>query len=109
MEVPVDPGREEALRRWKRWACVGGALLLGPVLGLAGTVLGMILSFRRIESAAAPTPDELAEGVRLSMLSTTAGSVAGAAGLVILGVALLRIRKLRAVAAEAEAAGRSWR
>ncbi len=46
---------------------------LAPLLGLLGTVTGMISSFQVIESLAAPTPGDLAHGVYESLVNTTMG------------------------------------
>ena len=46
---------------------------IGPLLGLLGTVTGMISSFQVIESLAAPTPADLAKGVYESLVNTTIG------------------------------------
>jgi biopolymer transport protein ExbB len=46
---------------------------IGPLLGLLGTVTGMISSFQVIETLAAPTPADLAKGVYESLVNTTIG------------------------------------
>jgi biopolymer transport protein ExbB len=46
---------------------------IGPLLGLLGTVTGMISSFQVIESMKAPTPGDLAKGVYESLVNTTIG------------------------------------
>ena len=46
---------------------------VAPLLGLLGTVTGMISSFQVIESLAAPTPKDLAVGVYESLVNTTMG------------------------------------
>lgn len=46
---------------------------LGPLVGLLGTVTGMISSFQVIEKKAAPTPKDLAVGVYESLVNTTMG------------------------------------
>jgi biopolymer transport protein ExbB len=46
---------------------------IGPLLGLLGTVTGMISSFQVIEQLAAPTPGDLARGVYESLVNTTMG------------------------------------
>jgi len=46
---------------------------IGPLLGLLGTVTGMISSFQVIESLATPTPADLAKGVYESLVNTTMG------------------------------------
>jgi biopolymer transport protein ExbB len=46
---------------------------IGPLLGLLGTVTGMIASFQVIETMKAPTPGDLAKGVYESLVNTTIG------------------------------------
>jgi biopolymer transport protein ExbB len=46
---------------------------IGPLLGLLGTVTGMISSFQKIEQLKAPTPGDLAVGVYESLVNTTMG------------------------------------
>jgi biopolymer transport protein ExbB len=46
---------------------------VAPLLGLLGTVTGMITSFQKIESMKAPTPGDLASGVYESLVNTTMG------------------------------------
>lgn len=46
---------------------------VAPLLGLLGTVTGMISSFQVIETLAAPTPGDLAVGVYESLVNTTMG------------------------------------
>ena len=50
---------------------------IGPLLGLLGTVTGMIASFQVIESLKAPTPKDLAVGVYESLVNTTMGLFIG--------------------------------
>lgn len=46
---------------------------VGPLLGLLGTVTGMIASFQVIETLKSPTPKDLAVGVYESLVNTTMG------------------------------------
>jgi biopolymer transport protein ExbB len=46
---------------------------VAPLLGLLGTVTGMISSFQEIEKLKAPTPGDLAVGVYESLVNTTMG------------------------------------
>ncbi len=46
---------------------------LGPLIGLLGTVTGMVSSFQVIEQLKAPTPKDLAVGVYESLVNTTMG------------------------------------
>jgi biopolymer transport protein ExbB len=50
---------------------------IGPLLGLLGTVTGMISSFQVIETLKAPTPGDLAKGVYESLVNTTMGLFIG--------------------------------
>lgn len=46
---------------------------LGPLLGLLGTVLGMIDAFQRIAQGGQPRPAEIAEAIGLALVSTLEG------------------------------------
>jgi len=46
---------------------------VAPLLGLLGTVTGMISSFQVIETLKSPTPGDLAKGVYESLVNTTMG------------------------------------
>lgn len=46
---------------------------LGPLLGLVGTVFGMILSFMELSSGSAPKPAKLAEGISHALVVTLLG------------------------------------
>ncbi|MBL8858985.1 MAG: MotA/TolQ/ExbB proton channel family protein [Planctomycetes bacterium] len=50
---------------------------IGPLLGLLGTVTGMITAFQKIEKLKAPTPKDLATGVYESLVNTTMGLFIG--------------------------------
>jgi len=78
-------GYEEAMRGREESAALQGFKLtaklsylslvgnIGPLLGLLGTVTGMISSFQVIETLIAPTPADLAKGVYESLVNTTMG------------------------------------
>jgi biopolymer transport protein ExbB/TolQ len=82
-------------RLWTRAAWIGGLLCAGPILGLVGMTLGMVQSFRVIESVKAPTPDQLRAGVEIGLISTTAGVAAGLVGTALLVCSLWKLDKLR--------------
>lgn len=46
---------------------------VGPIMGLLGTVTGMIRSFQVIESLKSPTPKDLARGIYEALVNTTLG------------------------------------
>jgi len=78
-------GYEEAIRGLEESAALQGFKLtaklsylslvgnIGPLLGLLGTVTGMISSFQVIETLTSPTPADLAKGVYESLVNTTMG------------------------------------
>lgn len=78
---------------------IGGILALGPVWGLLGTMIGMVLSFNTLaqEQAGAAKDAHLANNIALSLYSTLAGFIMSPVGigLLIWGIVWLsRVRKL---------------
>lgn len=51
---------------------MGGAILfvVSLLLGVSGTIVGMIRSFNSAAESGAVSPDELAEGIRTSLIAT---------------------------------------
>lgn len=66
----------------------------GPLLGLLGTVTGMISSFQKIEQLKAPTPADLAVGVYESLVNTTMGLFIGIVFLTIYFVYKNKVTKM---------------
>ncbi len=68
-----EMGDEEAIRLHQKigWISVLGAV--SPMLGLFGTVSGMIASFHVIANTANPTPAQLASGIYIALLTTFEG------------------------------------
>ncbi|HET6201581.1 MAG TPA: MotA/TolQ/ExbB proton channel family protein [Planctomycetota bacterium] len=64
---------EETFRLSSRISTLSLLGNVAPLLGLLGTVTGMISSFQVIESLKAPTPGDLARGVYESLVNTTMG------------------------------------
>jgi biopolymer transport protein ExbB len=65
-----------------------------PLLGLLGTVTGMISSFQVIETLKAPTPKDLAGGVYESLVNTTMGLFVAIVFLVIYFIFKNKVTKL---------------
>jgi biopolymer transport protein ExbB len=65
-----------------------------PLLGLLGTVTGMISSFQVIETLKAPTPKDLAGGVYESLVNTTMGLFVAIVFLLIYFVYKNKVTKL---------------
>jgi len=67
---------------------------LGPLVGLLGTVTGMISSFQVIEKLKAPTPKDLAVGVYESLVNTTLGLFVSIVFLVVYFVFKNKVTKM---------------
>src|SRR5262245_28474296 len=67
---------------------------IAPLLGLLGTVTGMITSFQRIEQLKAPTPGDLAAGVYESLVNTTMGLFAAIIFLTAFFVFMHKVSKM---------------
>ena len=91
----ADPSLQGARRKWKRALVIGLILCCGPVLGLLGTVVGVMYSFERIEALPAPTPDDLAVGVHLSLSAEVIGLLAAVIGAPLACWSYVRLNKLR--------------
>ena len=64
---------------------LGALLALGPLWGLAGTVLGMTRSFDEISRAQSEVdPSELADGISVALTSTVLGIAVCPLGVVLL-------------------------
>lgn len=72
-QAVLDAGERETnqLRRYMR--LLSAISNVSPLLGLLGTVLGMIQSFNDISSSAMGRPDLLAGGISQALLTTAAG------------------------------------
>jgi biopolymer transport protein ExbB len=67
---------------------------LGPLVGLLGTVTGMISSFQVIATLKSPTPKDLAEGVYESLVNTTMGLSIALAFLTVFFIFKNKIQRL---------------
>jgi biopolymer transport protein ExbB len=67
---------------------------LGPLVGLLGTVTGMISSFQVIATLKSPTPKDLAEGVYESLVNTTMGLAIALGFLTVFFIYKNKIQKL---------------
>jgi len=72
-EAARESGGEEAFALNTKISYLSLIGNLAPLLGLLGTVTGMITSFQKIEKMKAPTPADLATGVYESLVNTTMG------------------------------------
>ena len=78
---------------------LGTAAQIAPLLGLLGTVVGMVRSFLVFSGTTNPTPTELAQGISEALINTAAGLIVA----IVAYVARNALRnKANAVAAQAE-------
>jgi biopolymer transport protein ExbB len=73
----IRSGAAEIHRFTRGISILDTCVTMAPLLGLLGTVTGMISSFQKIEQMKAPTPGDLAEGVYESLVNTTLGLFIG--------------------------------
>lgn len=68
----AEDGKMDMEHRISPIATIGA---LAPMMGLLGTVLGMIFAFQQIAAGGQPKPAELAESIGLSLVTTLEGIV----------------------------------
>lgn len=90
-EAAQDAGRREASRLERFVEAIGVVAALGPLLGLLGTVLGMIKVFQRVNEVGAGSPVEMAAGIWEALIATAYGLLVGIPALVMYRVVLARI------------------
>ena len=90
-EVAQDAGRREAARLERLVELIGVVAALGPLLGLLGTVLGMIKVFQRVNEVGAGSPVEMAAGIWEALIATAYGLLVGIPALVMYRLVLARI------------------
>lgn len=71
----TEMGDEESIKLHQKIGWVAVLAAVSPMLGLFGTVQGMIASFHTIASTANPTPAELAGGIYVALLTTFEGQM----------------------------------
>ena len=73
-EAMAEAGEEAATNLQQKVSYLALIANIAPMLGLLGTVQGMIKAFQQIEaSAAAPNPSELAGDIQLALVTTFLG------------------------------------
>jgi len=76
---------------------------MGPLWGLAGTVIGMIRSFNTIANSSQPAePEQLAGAISFSLYTTLAGLVACPVGIAILVFYAVRYSRRGSVPPDAQ-------
>jgi biopolymer transport protein ExbB/TolQ len=91
-----DESTRSERRRWTIGLWIGALLCASPIVGLAATLLGMVQSYRVIDSERAPTPGALRVGVSMGLIANSVAIVLAAAGVALLALSLARLSRLRA-------------
>lgn len=89
-EAAQEVGRREASRLERFVEAIGVISALGPLLGLLGTVFGMIKVFQKVNEVGAGSPVEMAAGIWEALLATAMGLLVGIPALVMYRFLLAR-------------------
>ena len=81
-DVLQETGRQEATLLTRRLGVLETVAAVSPLLGLLGTVLGMIRVFATISAAGLGNPETLSSGISEAMVTTAAGLIIGIPALV---------------------------
>jgi biopolymer transport protein ExbB len=96
MTNPHESPNERGTKK-SRLFFFGVALLLiavaMPILGLAGTIVGMVYSFTQLSAAETPSPDNLASGISCALVTTIAGVILGVVAAIVGGVLIVVARR----------------
>jgi biopolymer transport protein ExbB len=76
-ESVLDAGRQETPRLERRLVWLETIAQAAPLLGLLGTVLGMIKTFASISASGLGDPQVLSEGISEAMITTATGLAIG--------------------------------
>lgn len=72
-EAMAEAGEEAATNLQQKIGYIALITNIAPMLGLLGTVQGMIIAFQKIAFSAAPKPSELANAIQLALVTTFQG------------------------------------
>lgn len=81
-DVLQETGRQEAVRLTKNLRVLETVAAVAPLLGLLGTVVGMIRVFAGISQVGLGNPEQLSSGISEAMVTTAAGLIVGIPALV---------------------------
>lgn len=81
-DVLQETGRREATLLTRRLGVLETVAAISPLMGLLGTVLGMIRIFAAVSSAGVGNPEALSGGISEAMVTTAAGLFIGIPALV---------------------------
>lgn len=93
-EAAEDVGRQEAARLERFVGALGTVASISPLLGLLGTVTGMIAVFQRVAEVGVGSPLDMAAGIWEALLTTAFGLVVGIPALLAHRFTLSRVDAL---------------
>lgn len=88
-----DAAEGEVMRLEHRLSYLGMIASVSPMLGLLGTVFGMVEAFSVIARTGAPQPSELARGISLALVTTQIGLIIAIPALVFFEIFKNRLAK----------------
>lgn len=93
-----DEGARQANQLWHRIQPLQDIAVVAPMVGLLGTVIGMINSFMSLtEELGTPRPTVIASGVSMALITTAAGLIIGITAMILYSFFRSRINKLLTV------------
>lgn len=69
-------------------AYIGAVLFSGPLIGLIGTVIAMMMAFETMGAEGVTNMTQLSHAISIALLDTVAGLAAGVLGIILIFVAL---------------------
>lgn len=94
-ELLVDRFQRDVLADLEhRVGWINNVIKTAPMLGLLGTVLGMMAAFGKLASSQSVKPDQLAEDISFALITTAIGLAIAIPGTVCVASVNIRIRKL---------------
>jgi biopolymer transport protein ExbB len=90
-----DEGARQAGFLWQRLQYLMDVAVISPMVGLLGTVLGMLQSFAEMEvDIGAVRPATLSQGVAKALITTAGGLIVGIAAMVLYAIFRGRVNQL---------------
>ena len=95
IEAMQEVGEEENMKLEHRLSYLGLVGTVAPMVGLLGTVVGMVESFSVIaQSTVTPKPADLAEGISKALITTLVGLVIAIPAIAVYNIIKNRIARL---------------
>ncbi|MCU0877929.1 MAG: MotA/TolQ/ExbB proton channel family protein [Pirellulaceae bacterium] len=94
-ELLVDRFQRDVLADLEhRVSWINNVIKTAPMLGLLGTVLGMMAAFAKLASSQSVKPDQLASDISFALITTAIGLAIAIPGTICVAAVNVRIRKL---------------